>query len=228
MRIRLFRFFFRIITWFVADTRFDGMENVPADGTSYVIAANHIGRFDTGLVFLAIDRTDFILPVAEKYQKNPITRFIGYFMGAIWLDRNTTDFKAIREMMARIKKGGVLVIAPEGTRSKTGKLHEGKPGVAYLAAKAGLPIIPVALVGTDDQVLVDNLKHLRRSHFKGTGGKPFTLPPLKNENRDDQLREYTDEIMCRIASLLPEERRGVYADHPRLVELLKEQKEPGS
>jgi 1-acyl-sn-glycerol-3-phosphate acyltransferase len=221
MRIKIFRFFMRLVFGIIADVKFAGLENIP-DSPSYVIAANHIGRFDTAMVFVALDRTDFILPVAEKYQDNPITRFIGYMMGAIWLDRTSADFKAIREIMARLKQGGVLVIAPEGTRSKTGRLNEGKPGVAYLAAKSGLPIVPVALIGTDDSVVVDNLKHLRRSHFMGIGGKSFSLPPIPAKDRDIALQAYTDEIMCRIAALLPEEKRGVYADHPRLKELLSQ------
>ena len=222
MRLKIFQKFFRFIIWLIADVEVIGMENVP-DSTSFAIAANHIGRLDTELVFAVLDRTDFILPLAEKYKANPLTRFVGYMMGVIWLDRFTTDFKAIREMMTRIKQGGVLVIAPEGTRSKTGALQEGKPGVAYFAAKAGLVIVPVALSGTGDKEVVDNLKHLRRSHFKAIGGKSFVLPPLRKENRDEQLKEYTEEIMCRIAVLLPEEKRGFYKEHPRLKKILEEQ-----
>ena len=220
MRQKLFQKIFRLVIWLIADVELIGLENVP-DVTSFAIAANHIGRVDTEFVFAALDRTDFILPVAEKYQKNPLTRFVGYLMDVIWLDRFTTDFKAIREMMSRIKRGGILVIAPEGTRSKTGELQEGKPGVAFLAARAGLAIVPVALSGTGDKEVIDNLKHFRRSHFKAIGGKTFVLPPLSKENRDEQLKEYTDEIMCRIAVLLPEEKRGFYKGHPRLMELLE-------
>ena len=219
MRLKIFQKFFRFILWLIADMEILGLENVP-DSTSFAIAANHIGRLDTELVFAALDRTDFILPLAEKYKSNPLTRFVGYMMGVIWLDRFTTDFKAIREMMTRIKQGGVLVIAPEGTRSKTGTLQEGKPGTAFLAAKAGLAIVPVALSGTGDKEVVDNLKHFRRSHFKAMAGKSFVLPPLRKENRDEQLEEYTEEIMCRIAVLLPEDKRGFYASHPRVKELL--------
>ena len=219
MRKKIFQKIFRFILWLIADVELIGMENVP-DAPSFAIAANHIGRLDTEFVFAALDRTDFILPVAEKYQKNPFTRFVGYMMGVIWLDRFTTDFKAIREMMARLKEGGVLVIAPEGTRSKSGELQEGKPGVAFLAAKAGLAIIPVALSGTGDSEVMDNLKHFRRSHFKAIGGKTFTLAPLSKQDRDEQLKEYTDEIMCQIAALLPEEKRGFYREHPRLKELI--------
>jgi 1-acyl-sn-glycerol-3-phosphate acyltransferase len=219
MRLKIFQLIFRFILWLIADVEILGLDNVP-DSKSFAIAANHIGRLDTELVFGALDRTDFILPVAEKYKTNPLTRFVGYMMGVIWLDRYTTDFKAIREIMTRIKQGGVLVIAPEGTRSKTGILQEGKPGTAFLAAKAKLAIVPVGLSGTEDRVVVNNLKHLKRSHFRIVAGKPFLLPPLKSGEHDEQLREYTDEIMCRIAALLHEDKRGYYADHPRVKELL--------
>ena len=222
MRQKIFQKFFRSVLWLISDVEIIGLENVPHTKT-FAIASNHIGRLDIGCVFAGLDQTEFILPLAKKYKKNPITRFIGYMMGVIWSYRYTTDFKAIREMMTRIKQGGVLVIAPEGTRSKTGSLQEGKPGVAFLAAKAGLTIVPVAIYGTEDKVVVDNIKHLRRSHFKLIGGKSFVLPQLKSKSREEQIKEQTDEIMCHIAALLPEEKWGYYKDHPRLVELLKKQ-----
>ena len=99
-------------------------------------------------------------------------------------------------------------------------MAEGKPGVAYLAMKAGLPILPVALTGTEDRVVVDQLKHLKKSEIKVIVGPAFTLPPVKGREREAALKEYTDEIMCRIGALLPEKYRGVYAEHPRLKELL--------
>jgi 1-acyl-sn-glycerol-3-phosphate acyltransferase len=221
MRQKIFQKVFRFIIWLIADVDLIGLENIP-DIKTFAIASNHIGRLDIGCVFAGLDQTEFILPLAEKYKKNPFTHFIGYMMGVIWLDRYTTDFKAIREMMTRIKQGGVLVIAPEGTRSKTGSLQEGKPGVAFLAAKAGLAIVPAALLGTEDKVVVDNIKHLRRSHFKLIGGKSFVLPQLKSGSREEQIKAHTDEIMCHIAALLPEDKRGFYASHPRVKELLEQ------
>jgi 1-acyl-sn-glycerol-3-phosphate acyltransferase len=69
---------------------------------------------------------------------------------------------------------------------------------------------------------MENLKHLRRSHIVGKAGKPFTLAPIKGgQDREKVLQEQTDELMCRIAVLLPEKYRGVYAEHPRLKELLE-------
>ncbi len=141
-------------------------------------------------------------------------------MNFLFSDRFNPDLKALRQMIALMEAGNAMVIAPEGTRSRTGALIEGKPGAAYLAARSGFPVVPVAITGTEDRVFFGNLRRFRKSRITLTGGKPFTIPPLPRENRDQALREATDEIMCRIAALLPERYRGVYANHPRLKELL--------
>jgi 1-acyl-sn-glycerol-3-phosphate acyltransferase len=119
-----------------------------------------------------------------------------------------------------MKSGGILVMAPEGTRSKTEAMAEGKPGVAYLAMKAGVPIVPIGLVGTEDRVILEHLKQFKKSKIRIIVGAPFILQPIKGRISDETLKQYTDEIMCRIGVLLPEKYRGVYADHPRLKELL--------
>jgi 1-acyl-sn-glycerol-3-phosphate acyltransferase len=140
-------------------------------------------------------------------------------MDAIWVDRFGADFRALREMLNRLQRGGVLAIAPEGTRSQNGALIEGRPGVSYLAAKAGVPILPVAATGTQDALVEEQLSRFRKTHITVRIGQPFILPPLQSQDRDAVLQGYTDEIMCRIAALLPPDYRGVYADHPRLKQL---------
>jgi 1-acyl-sn-glycerol-3-phosphate acyltransferase len=67
---------------------------------------------------------------------------------------------------------------------------------------------------------MENLKHFRRSKIIVTAGDHFTITIPNGKGREDAMREATDEIMCRIAVMLPEKYRGVYADHPRLKELL--------
>ena len=158
--------------------------------------------------------------VAEKYREIPLVPWLVKLLDGIWVDRFNADMGAVREALRRLHKGGVLTLAPEGTRSKTGALIKGWAGASYLAAKAGAPIIPVALVGTEDRVVLSNLQRLKRSPIVAYAGKPFTLPPLPNKDREAALEADTDEIMCRIAALLPPDYRGVYADHPRLKELL--------
>lgn len=208
----------RFVLNLIARVEIHGSENIPQYG-GYVIATNHLGRLDVSLLFYALEG-DFILPVAEKYEHHWLYGPIGQAMGGIWLDRFNADVRSIREILVRMKAGGILVIAPEGTRSKTEAMAEGKPGVAYLAMKAGMPIVPVALAGTEDRVVLDRLIHFEKSKIKVFVGPAFSLPPIKGRDRDAALKEYTDEIMCRIGALLPEKYRGVYAEHPRLKELL--------
>jgi 1-acyl-sn-glycerol-3-phosphate acyltransferase len=218
--LRVLRFLIRILLRLIARFEIRGKENVPPSG-GMVIASNHIGILDIIMVYFGIDRTDLFIPVAEKWEKIGWIRWLGKQLNFLFVDRFNPDLKALRKMIALMEAGKCLVIAPEGTRSRVGSLIEGKPGVTYLAARSGFPVVPVAITGTEDKVVLGNLKRFRKSSVTLTGGKPFIVPPLPKENRDEALKKYTDEIMCRIAVLLPEMYRGVYADHPRLKELLK-------
>ena len=101
------------------------------------------------------------------------------------------------------------------------RLRVGDAGDSDRRRFSGFPVVPVAITGTADPVILGNVKRLRKSNITLTGGKPFILPPLPKTNRDRALKNYTDEIMCQIAALLPERYRGVYANHPRLKELLQ-------
>ncbi len=213
------RWLLRLLIDLIADVQVQGYEHVPTQG-NFVIATNHLGIIDAALAFYALDRWDLFIPVAEKWEKNPFLRWLGKYFNFIFIDRFNPDIKALRKIIKLMDEGNNLVIAPEGTRSRVGSMIEGKPGVSYLAARLGHPIIPVALAGTEDKVVFGNLKRLRRSHITVTAGPPFTLPPLPKTDRDAALKQYTDEIMCRIAALLPTKYHGAYASHPRLKELL--------
>jgi 1-acyl-sn-glycerol-3-phosphate acyltransferase len=197
------------------------LDRLPRSG-GYIAASNHLGRLDVPLVYYFLDRDDVILIVAEKYQKYAIYRWLARQLNAIFIDRSNADVSTLREILKRLKQGGVLAVAPEGTRSKTHALIEGRPGVSYMAVKADLPIIPVGATGTEDAVVKARWLHLKRPHVIVRVGEPFRLPPLDKRDREAALKKNTDEIMCRIAALLPESYRGVYADHPRLRELLQE------
>ena len=185
-----------------------------------MITANHLGRLDTAVLLYAIDREDIIIAIAEKYKNHPFFGAMGRSVDAVWLNRFETDFSALREILARMKKGGLMVIAPEGTRSKTESLQPGKMGAAFLAGKSGYPILPVALSGTEDRGVLENLKRFRRSKIRAVAGDLFTIEIPNGNGREQAMRAATDEIMCRIAAELPEKYRGVYLEHPRLKELL--------
>jgi 1-acyl-sn-glycerol-3-phosphate acyltransferase len=216
---KIVRWLIRLLLNIIADVKVTGRENVPEKG-GMVVAANHIGIIDIVMFHYVFDRFDMFIPLAEKWEKQGWIRWLGKQLNFLFVDRFNPDLKAIRKMIGLMEDGNALVIAPEGTRSRTGALIEGKPGVAFLAARSGFPIVPVAITGTEDKVILGNLKRLRKSHVTLTGGKPFTLSPLPKEHRDETLRQYTDEVMCRIAAILPERYRGVYANHPRTKELL--------
>lgn len=214
----------RLIHWLlnlVADIKIEGLENIPTD-TTFAIASNHLGILDAFITYYVFKRANLFIPIAEKWQRSAILRWLGKHLGWVFIDRFNPDIGAIRESLARMRRGETLVIAPEGTRSRSETMLEGKPGVAYLAVKAGYPIVPVALIGTEDRLLKQNLKHLRKTPVTVRVGPPFTLPPLPGgKARDQALREYTDEIMCHIAAMMPEKYHGHYAGHPRLQALLQ-------
>ncbi|MEW5940593.1 MAG: lysophospholipid acyltransferase family protein [Chloroflexota bacterium] len=222
MRYKTLRSIVRFCMNLIAHVEVVGMEKIPAGNV--ILASNHLGRLDTAVLLYALDREDIIMPVAEKYKNHPFFGAIGRAVDAIWLNRFDADFSAMREILARMKRGGLMVIAPEGTRSKTESLQEGKMGVAFIAGKSGYPVIPIALTGTEDRGIVENIKRFRRSKIKAAAGEPFTIEIPPGRGREQAMRAATDEIMCRIAAMLPEKYRGVYAEHPRLKELLVRQK----
>ncbi|HEY3475447.1 MAG TPA: lysophospholipid acyltransferase family protein, partial [Anaerolineales bacterium] len=209
------RFFMKLI----ADIEVYGLEKLPEGNV--IVAANHLGRLDTAALLCILDREDLIMPVAEKYKDHPLYGAIGRAVNAVWLNRFEADYSAFRQILERMKEGGILVIAPEGTRSKTEALQEAKMGVAFLASKSGYPVLPVAVTGTEDRVILENLKRFRRSKITATAADLLYIDIPKGNRREEAMRQATDEIMCRIGALLPERYRGVYADHPRLKELLK-------
>jgi 1-acyl-sn-glycerol-3-phosphate acyltransferase len=215
----LIRWLLRTLLDLIAKVEIRGYENVPKSG-AFVIATNHLGMLDSTMLFYALDRWDVFIPVAEKWEESAFLRWLGKYFNFVFIDRFNPDLKAMRKIIGLMQKGNILVIAPEGTRSRTGSMSEGKPGVSYLAAKLNRPIVPVGIAGTEDKIIIENLKHFRRSHIVVTAGNAFSLPTLPSKNRDIALKQFTDEIMCRIAVLIPEKYRGVYSKHQRLLELL--------
>ena len=218
MKYKTLRSIVRFALNLIADVELVGMDKLPRGNV--LLAANHLGRLDTAVLLYAFDREDIIMPIAEKYKNHPLFGAMGRAVDAVWLNRFETDFAALREILVRMQKGGVMAIAPEGTRSKTEALQEGKMGVAFLASKSGYPVLPIALTGTEDRGVIENLKRFRRLKIKAVAGDLFTIEIPKGKGREQAMRDATDEIMCRIAAELPEKYRGFYAQHTRLKELL--------
>lgn len=219
MKYKTLRSIVRFLMKIIADIEINGLEKLPEGNV--IVAANHLGRLDTAVLLCILDREDLIMPVAEKYKTHPLYGAIGRAANAIWLNRFDADYSAFRQILDRMKQGGLLAIAPEGTRSKTEALQAGKMGVAFLASKSGYPVLPVAVTGTQDRGIVENIKHFRRSKITATAANLIYIDIPRGPGREEAMRRTTDEIMCQIGALLPEKYRGVYADHPRLKELLR-------
>lgn len=208
----------KIVDWLLhtlTNIEYSGLENIPAEG-GVLITTNHMSRLDIPTLFINPVRKDITALIADKYQDH---FFFGWFARTsegIWIDRSKADFTAFRDAITALKNGRAVGISPEGTRSDIGQLAEGKAGTIILALKSQVPIVPVGISGTD--VAVKMIFTLRRPTIHLRFGPAYHLPPLGRDNREETMKQYTDEIMCRIAALLPPKYHGVYADHPRLKE----------
>jgi 1-acyl-sn-glycerol-3-phosphate acyltransferase len=201
-----------------ADVEVRGLENVPSGGA--LLATNHLSRFDPPLIFFTVPNRKVTVFNALNYRSNPIFRWVLESVDVVWVDRGATSPATIKAAVTALREGSLLGIAPEGTRSKTGALQEGKTGAAFLAMASGAPVVPVALTNT--QKLGRAVRSLRRITLTVAYGVPFHVGEPGRRSRSDpqRLETATAEIMCRIAALLPREYRGLYANHPRLQELL--------
>src|SRR5512147_396734 len=165
----------RLLFNVIARVDVKGYEHLPKEG-SFVIATNHLGIVDAPIAFYALDRWDMFVMIAEKWEKVALFRWLGKYFNFIFIDRYNPDIKALRKVINLMEEDNILVIAPEGTRSRVGSLIEAKPGVSYLASRLNRPILPVAITGSEDEAILGNLKKLRRSHITLTAGPAFMIP----------------------------------------------------
>ena len=209
MFLRTIRAIFRVVLKLAARVTMIGFENLPPEGGAIVVS-NHIGRLDAMVGVIISEREDIILMIADKYHKVPLWRWLGNNLDAIWLDREEVDFRSLREVFKRLKAGGLLGIAPEGTRSRHGRLQRGHSGAVTIALKSGAPLMPIAYWGGEK--VKAYMKRLRRTPFHLNAGQPFRIVTEGVRVTSEIRQQIVDEIMIQIARLLPEEYHGVYAD----------------
>lgn len=211
------RWIFNFLFLLLARRTVEGIERVPARGP-YLLVSNHLSRLDAPLIYGLVGGAHLTGWAAEKYERHWFFGPLVRFGGGIFIRRGEVDRDALQLAVEWLRAGNVFGMSPEGTRSKTGALARAKTGAAYLVQQTGVPVVPAAVWGTE--TAVQTLLHLRRPRVFTRFGSVFELAAIDESDRMVGLRRNTDEIMCRIAALLPEQYRGAYAGHPRLLELL--------
>lgn len=187
--------------------------NVPKHGP-LIIASNHINFMEVPLMYTHLQPRNVTGFAKAETWDNPAMGFLFDLWGAIPIQRGEADTKAFRLALEALQQGKILAVAPEGTRSKNGRLQRGLPGITMLAYHSRAPILPLVYFGGER--LRDNLNQLKRTDFHIRVGKLFTLS-FPSEKMDREMRKaMVDEIMYQIAMLLPKEYRGYYSDITKL------------
>ena len=210
----IFEFLYRLLS----HRELLGAENLPDSG-GCLLAVNHMSLVDAPLIYTLVKHPRVAGFVATKYRRIFFFRWILNHVGVIWVRRGEADRSALKKALKALRSGTLLGVAPEGTRSPNGSLQPAKPGIVFLATHANVPIVPAVVINTDRAF--SQLVRLRRPLLKLKIGPAFTLSQLSPKERSAQLHSSTEEIMLRLAALLPPRHRGVYSNHPRLSEFLK-------
>jgi 1-acyl-sn-glycerol-3-phosphate acyltransferase len=186
-----------------------GTENVPEKG-ALIVVGNHLSNVDPGLLSASVPRRIRFM-AKQRLFANPIAGAFFRAYGAISISGNGKEFSSIQKCLSILKKDEVIGMFPEGGRNPYG-LGKAMLGAGMIAMRSGARILPVGITGTEI------LEHPLRVCYP-TGslnvniGKPFTVAPSKTKNMKTNLEDITDQIMENIASLLPQEYRGVYSEN---------------
>jgi 1-acyl-sn-glycerol-3-phosphate acyltransferase len=189
------------------------LSNVPEQGP-LIIASNHINFIEVPLVYTHLQPRNITGFVKAETWDNPAMGLLFDLWGGIPIQRGEADSNAFRSALSALKENKILAIAPEGTRSKDGKLQRGQPGIVMIAHLSDSPILPLVYYGSER--LRDNLNRLKRTDFHIRVGKLFKLSFPEGKLVRELRLAMVDEIMYQLAALLPVEYRGYYSDLSKL------------
>ena len=190
-----------------ADYEVTGKDNVPSTGP-LLIVANHQSNSDPSVIGVSVPRRTWFLAKHTLF-RNYISSWFLTTYGAFPLDRSGGDIKAYRWLLNQLKNDKAVVVFPEGRRSN-GTLQKASVGLVKFALKAQVPILPVGITGTEKLGTILRVINPTGS-IKVNIGNVFSMPYTGGPVNSERLEYFTNMIMYQIASLLPEQKRGIYA-----------------
>lgn len=198
------RFYFRLTMRMEAA----GIEKVPMRGP-LIIISNHTGQIEVpALATLLQPRRIAGWGKAEAFD-NLFLRWVFWAWDIIPIRRGEADMTALKKALRRLEEGYIFGIAPEGTRNKTGVLRRAMPGTAILAVRSGVTVLPIVHWGGES--FLKNLKRFKRTDFRLRVGEPFKVH-VAGKVTAEVRQQIVDEMMYKIAALMPEAYRGEYSD----------------
>lgn len=183
------------------------LHKIPMQGPLIVIS-NHTGQIEVPILFHLLQPRKMTGWAKIETWDNWFLNWVFTLWGLIPVRRGEADTSALRKAIEALDQGYLFGIAPEGTRNKTGRLMRAHPGAVLLAVRSGVPILPVAHWGGEN--FLKNLKRFRRTDFHLRVGKSFRLDVDGVRMTRETRQQIVDEMMLKIAELLPIEYRGAY------------------
>jgi len=200
---------FRLIFGLFCRVETTGLDKVPV-GESYLMVFNHVSLYEAPVLLSYWPEKPEVLGAVDVWNR-PGQDLLAKAYGGIPIHRGEVDRSAMKKMLAALEAGLSIAVAPEGGRSHTPGMRRGKPGIVFLLEKYRIPIIPVGIVGTTEDLL-SNLIRLKKPRIELNIGDPFFLPDGLGDDlpRSEAYQQRVDYVMRKIAELLPDEYRGYY------------------
>lgn len=198
-----------------ADIKVHNSENLDKVGSPVIFICNHLSNADGLILNSVLKKHNPYFVAGVKLESTTISRLGLEMIKTIPIKANSADVEALKKCIEAIKEEKNILIFPEGTRSRDGAMIEGKKGIVLIARKANVPIVPIAIWGTEKLMPIndDNMgeEFFEHAEVNVSIGEQFTLPKFnKEENKEEYSEKCLDMIMHSIADQLPEEYKGVY------------------
>lgn len=220
LSIRFARFY---VNWQIkrhAKLHVKGLENLNCEYKKpYLFVCNHLSNSDGLVLNKVLEKENIIFVAGKKLQSNSMTNLGFKIVRSIPILPNSPDKDAIKKVIHAVKEGNNILVFPEGTRSRTANMLEGKKGILLFAKLTNAPIVPIGIWGTEKFMPIK--KDMGKEAFFDADihiniGKVFNLPKKReDEAKGNWEANCLDHIMMRIAELLPKEYRGFYGDRSK-------------